>query len=125
MWQNVLAIGFAGALGTVSRYALTSLVQNTFQSDIPISTLIVNVLGCFLFGLITVFGLERLALSPQVRAIFIVGFIGAFTTFSTFLVETEQFISHAQWLTAAGNVTIQVLAGLAAYKGGTLLGNLM
>jgi len=83
-----LWIGMAGFLGAVSRYHVEGWVSRHTRSDFPIGTLAVNVSGCLLLGfLITLFA-ERLVPSPHLRAALTIGFLGAYTTFSTFAYET-------------------------------------
>lgn len=109
----MLLIGFAGALGTLARYGLGGLVQRIAGGHLPWGTLFVNVLGCFLFGLIWTLADERLVISEEARLVVLGGFMGAFTTFSTFIFDTGGFVREAQWLLATGNVAIQTVTGLA------------
>lgn len=121
LYQKLLCIAAAGALGTLSRYGLAGLVQRLAGSGFPWGTAAVNVTGCFLFGLIWTLGGERMALSAEARTILLTGFMGAFTTFSTFISETGQLAWGAQWWVALGNVTLQVAAGLALFFVGVSL----
>lgn len=113
MLQRILLIGFAGALGTLARYGLGGLVQRIAGGNLPWGTLFVNVMGCFLFGLIWTLADERLVISEEARLVVLGGFMGAFTTFSTFIFDTGGFVRDAQWLLATGNVAIQTVTGLA------------
>ncbi|HQI28892.1 MAG TPA: fluoride efflux transporter CrcB [Sedimentisphaerales bacterium] len=92
---------FGGCLGAVSRYGVNLLAARLWGSGFPWGTLIVNMVGCFLIGL--VFGLaERMAwLTPSVRLFFVTGFLGALTTFSSFAVETVN-IANAGFRSLAG-----------------------
>ncbi|MBZ0302744.1 MAG: CrcB family protein, partial [Anaerolineae bacterium] len=85
----------------------------------------VNVLGSFLFGLIWSLAEGRLAITPQTRTIILTGFMGAFTTFSTFMFETGGLMRDAQWLLAAGNVALQVTLGLICLFIGLAVGQLL
>lgn len=125
MVEQWLLIAFAGALGTLARYSLTGLIQFLLGSGFPWGTALVNVLGSFLFGVIWSLAEGRLALTPQSRAIILTGFMGAFTTFSTFMFETGGLLQDAQWAFALGNVALQVVVGLACLLVGLAIGQLI
>ena len=112
MLQRLLLIAFAGALGTLARYGLSGVFQKTRIHGLPVGTLLVNVLGCFLFGLVWTLADDRLLISPQTRTIVLVGFMGAFTTFSTFAFDTGQFVRDVQWGWALANLAAQNGLGL-------------
>ncbi|MDP8243985.1 MAG: fluoride efflux transporter CrcB [Candidatus Hinthialibacter antarcticus] len=112
--KNVILIAVAGAAGTLSRYGLSTLVSSILGSDFPWGTFIVNIVGCFLFGLIWSLEEHHLALGPQTRVIILTGFMGAFTTFSTFIFENNQLLSTSQWIHLSANLVLQILIGLAA-----------
>lgn len=106
-------IAVAGALGSVSRYGLTAWAQRRFGDTFPYGTLIVNVVGSFALG--TVLGL---ALAGKLHKLGKMGagtgFLGAFTTFSTFSCETVLLLKAGRVAAAAGNVALNVVVGLAA-----------
>lgn len=112
MAQRILLIALAGALGTLARYGLGGLVQRIMGGTLPWGTLAVNVLGCFLFGVIWTLANERLVITEETRLVVLGGFMGAFTTFSTFIFDTGGFMRDAQWLLATGNVAVQTVTGL-------------
>ncbi len=116
--QKLLWLSLAGALGTLARYLLTGLVHRVNGTSFPWGTVVVNVFGCFLFGLIWTLAEERLLLSAETRSVILIGFMGAFTTFSTFMYETNALLRDAQWALAAANVLGQNIVALA----GLLLG---
>ena len=118
---KLLGIALAGSLGTLSRFGLSSLVQRLAGGNFPWGTAVVNIIGCFLFGLIWTLGSERMAISTEARAIILTGYMGAFTTFSTFISETSQFTVGGQWFNATCNVTFQVVAGLLLFAAGSTL----
>ena len=120
-----LLIAFAGAMGTLARYSLTGMVHRVVGSGFPWGTALVNVLGSFLFGVIWSLAEGRLALTPQTRAIVLTGFMGAFTTFSTFMFETSGLMRDAQWTWALGNVALHVVIGLVCLFAGLAIGQLM
>jgi CrcB protein len=112
----------AGAAGTLSRYWLGGLVQRICGESFPWGTLVVNGLGCFLFGFVWSLAEERLVISGETRFLILTGFMGAFTTFSTFAFETGEQLRDSEWLLALGNVAAQLILGLALVFLGTALG---
>ena len=108
-------IALAGAFGTLARYSLSATVHRWFGSAFPWATATVNILGCFLFGLIWAVAVERSAISPEFRTVLLVGFMGAFTTFSTFISETGHLIDERALLLAFANIALQVMIGLVAF----------
>jgi CrcB protein len=123
--QKLLALALAGALGTLCRYALAGLVQRAADGLFPWGTLAVNVLGCLLFGAAWALAQERFVLSGETRAVVLVGFLGAFTTFSTFAFETGAMLRDADWGLAAANVLAQNLLGVAGFLLGLVLGRIL
>lgn len=123
--HKLLLIAVAGGLGALSRYGLAGLVQRWTDSMFPWGTAVVNVVGCFLFGLLWVAMEERFSLSPETRVIVLTGFMGAFTTFSTYMFETQQLLEDSQYLTAFGNLGLQNVLGLAAVILGLSLGKMV
>lgn len=127
---QLLLIAVAGAAGTLSRFGLTSLTNWAFGAPhggpwrAAAGTLLVNLLGSFFFGLIFACTEPRLA-SPhvlQLRIIVLTGFMGAFTTFSTFTFDAVRLGRDAQWLAALGYVLLSVGVGLAALALGMATG---
>ena len=109
----------------MARYGLAGLVQRAVEGEFPWGTVVVNLLGCFLFGTLWSVMESRVSISVEARAMILVGFMGAFTTFSTFAFETAQMLRDAQWLAAAGNMAVQNLAGIAALLLGLACGRLI
>ena len=114
-----------GALGALSRYGVGSLASRMLGAGFPYGTLIVNVVGCLLLGFIMELSLSAEGLSKGVRTAMTVGFLGAFTTFSTFGYETVQFLRQGAWLPALGNVAANVLVGLLAVGLGLMAARLV
>ena len=125
MLQKLLLIAVAGGFGSLARYWLSGVVQNSSGSVFPYGTVAVNVLGCLVFGFLLAVTEGRFAVSPQTRAIVLVGFLGAFTTFSTFVFETVALLENSQWLLALANLSLQNFVGLAALILGLLIGRLV
>jgi fluoride exporter len=107
-----------GSIGTLARYALQGLVQYNLETTFPAGTLAVNLIGCFLLGGIGQYGLDHLALPPDWRIAMTVGFVGAFTTFSTFTWETERLFEDGDWLRACIYVTVSLMGGLMLLRAG-------
>jgi len=114
----LLYIALGGAGGAVSRHLLANWVYRTWDGIFPFGTLLVNVLGSFAIGVLYVILVERQFLHPDWRAVLIVGFLGAFTTFSTFSIETITLLQSGHAALAAaymlGSAVVCVaMAGLA------------
>jgi CrcB protein len=114
-------IALGGALGAIARYQLAAMVQARIPAGFPLGTFIVNITGCFVMGVATTLLTERLVVHPNWRFLIPIGFVGAYTTFSTFELETFRAISEGSWLIGAGNVVGSVLAGYAALWIGIVL----
>tara|TARA_B100000902_G_C26920092_1_gene721245 strand:- start:147 stop:518 length:372 start_codon:yes stop_codon:yes gene_type:complete len=82
-----LAVAIGGALGSVARYALSTWIFDITSSKFPYATLTINVVGSFVMGILFVFIVERAALPTEMRSLLMIGFIGAFTTFSAFSLD--------------------------------------
>lgn len=112
------AIAFGGAAGALGRWLMSTGVHRLLGRDFPWGTLAVNVAGSFVMGLLAVLLVERLALGPAWRAGLLIGFLGAFTTFSTFALETVELLEEGMGLRALGNVVASVaLCVLAVIAG--------
>ena len=122
---KILLIALAGACGTLSRYWLSGLAYDLLGRDFHWGTWAVNILGCFLFGLVWILAEERGFLSAQARILILTGFMGAFTTFSTFIFESGGIMNDGQWLKLALNVGGQNIVGFAALYLGTGLGRII
>lgn len=120
--MRTLWIGLAGFAGAVSRYGVEGWVANRTRGDLPWGTLVVNVSGCFLLGFLFALLTERFLPHPTVRAALTIGFLGAYTTFSTFAFETMRLAEDGALLFAAGNVVASIGASLVAVYAGTWLG---
>ena len=116
--MTLAAMAVAGALGAVARYGVSVAALRWFGPGFPYGTLVVNLAGCFLLGALTELTLEEGLLAPEWRTIAGTGFLGAFTTFSTFGVETVRAMESGHWGVAAANVVINVVAGVALAAAG-------
>ena len=123
--QKILLLGLAGGLGALSRYFLAGLVHRVLPSGFPWGTVAVNITGCLAAGFLWAFFETRYPVSGQTRAVIMVGFMGAFTTFSTFILETGELFRSSQWLPALFNLAFQNGVGLCALVAGAALCRLL
>jgi fluoride exporter len=117
----LLAAG--GVLGTFSRYWLSGALQSSPVSGFPYGTLAVNALGCLAAGFLATLGQGETHTVPEIRLFFLVGFCGAFTTFSAFVFDTHHLMRAGQATLAFGNVLASVVTGFAAFFAGAWIGS--
>ncbi|MDD2722954.1 MAG: fluoride efflux transporter CrcB [Methylovulum sp.] len=121
--NQLFAVALGGSFGAVLRFLVSTGVYHWLGRGFPYGTLVVNVLGSFLLGLLTeALVLNRIAFALDYRAAILVGFIGAFTTFSTFSLETVYLLEQNQFSKAALNIAVNVVACLLAIWLGLLCG---
>jgi fluoride exporter len=118
----IAAIALGGALGSVLRYLLANAVQTLAGRQFPAGTLVVNVIGSLLIGVLYVWLLERAPATAAVRAFWMVGVLGGFTTFSSFSMETFNLVAQAAYWRALLNVTLSVALCIGATWLGVLAG---
>ncbi|MBQ0725616.1 MAG: fluoride efflux transporter CrcB [Cycloclasticus sp.] len=111
---QLLAIAAGGSIGAVLRYLASSGVHIWLGRGFPYGTLLVNVLGSFIMGLLYELFLQRISVSGEVRSLLLVGVLGAFTTFSTFSMETISLIEQGDLSKAVLNVLLSVILCLSA-----------
>ena len=119
--RTVVGIGVAGCLGALARYGLEGLVSRR-ASAFPWGTFVVNVSGSFLLGVTVALLGDRLAVAPWLRATVAIGFLGAYTTFSTLSLESYRLLETRSYALAGANLVGSVTAGLVALYGGVVLG---
>lgn len=124
MLRNVALVGAGGMAGAIARYGFAIAIDRWWLGSFPLATFLINVSGSFAFGLIVSLTLERAAIGPDMRLALTTGFLGAFTTFSTFEYETNRLLTSGSWYVAALYVSLSVLAGLAAVQVGTAMGRI-
>ena len=122
MFIKILLVGTGGFFGAVSRYLMSGWVHSLLQKPLfPYGTLAVNILGCFLIGLLNGVFETRQIFNPELRLLVFIGFLGGFTTFSTFGYELFSFLRDSQFLSTALNLFLSIVIGLfAVWLGHTL-----
>lgn len=120
---SVLAIGTLA--GGFARYYLAGFVYRVFGSSFPYGTLAVNLSGCLLIGIFASLADKKFLIGPNGRLLLMIGFCGAFTTFSTFMLETANLIKDGETWRAFWNVSLSVIAGFLVFRLGILLGELL
>ena len=108
-------------MGAVARYAVALLVAMFWKRDFPLATLLINVSGSFVLGFFSTFAAGRISVDPMWRLLVATGFIGAYTTFSTFEYETQRLTESGALWWGTLNVITSVAAGFAAVQLGVLL----
>lgn len=116
-----LAVGIGGFVGAIARYELGAYIGSRHGLRFPYGTFVINMTGCFLVGLVMAL-LARTTASAYWRYFLPIGFIGAYTTFSTFEYETLRAIQDGQWLTGLLNIALSIIAGFIAVWAGDALG---
>jgi len=121
MMANYFIIGLGGFLGAVARYTVALWIGQKWGRIFPLGTFVVNISGCFFISLLMSLFTEKFMVSPQVRLFLIIGFLGAYTTFSTFEYETGNLVKDGEWFIALSNVILSVIAGFGALKLGEFI----
>lgn len=121
MISRLFAVAAGGSLGALARYGVSLLVARFWIHEFPLATLLINVSGCFILGLFSTLATERLSVDPFWRLFVATGFVGAYTTFSTFEYETQRLTESGTLVWAAINVVTSVVAGFVAVRLGLTL----
>jgi CrcB protein len=122
MGINVLVVAIGGAVGCCLRYLATLGASRVVGTSFPAGTLLVNVVGCLLAGLLFGLAAERAAFPPVLRLLVMTGFLGGFTTFSAFSLETVNLMRDGSWAIALGSIAANNVIGLSAAVAGIYLG---
>jgi CrcB protein len=120
---DCILIGTGGFAGAICRYGVAAASRHLWETSFPIGTLIANVIGCFLVGVLIGSGQEEA--NRNLKLLFGVGFLGALTTFSTFGAETVSHANEQSYSIAMVNIVMNVVIGLAAVMAGLWLGKKM
>lgn len=118
----LLGVAFAGAAGTLTRWGIATAVQRVAGGPFPWGVFLINMAGCLLFGLVVALVEEKQWLGANARLVLLTGFMGAFTTFSTFAYDSSLFLRDAQWGLFGANLIGQNLFGVALVLAGLKLG---
>lgn len=118
---DYLAVAAGGALGACLRYFIGGSVFARTLTPFPLATFVINVSGSFIIGFFLTLATERMNVSPHLRLAVAVGFVGAYTTFSTFEYETIRLIEEGRFIYAVLNVVLSVVVGFLAVWGGIAL----
>jgi CrcB protein len=120
--NTLFYIALGGAVGAVMRYAVSNGIHTLLGRGFPYGTLTVNVLGSLVMGFLYIFLIERLSNNLALRASLMIGFLGAFTTFSTFSIETFNLLENGEAFKALINILISVVLCLLAAWAGVIIG---
>ena len=120
--MNALWIALGGAGGALARYGVYLITVRLWGEHFPWGTLTVNLFGSLLMGLITILIIDHFASSPALRALLLIGFLGAFTTFSSFAMDSIHLMTAGNYSWAAANVLVNSLGSLAAAMLGITIG---
>lgn len=120
-----IAVALGGALGSIFRYYLSKFLQDKVGIDFPFGTLLVNLIACFLIGFFFSYFVEKLAVSPAIRAFLITGVLGGFSTFSTFSYESYNLFMNGEVFKGVAYIFLSVFVGifvtLLGYNAGRVL----
>jgi CrcB protein len=120
-----LLIGLGGFLGANCRYLIAGWAAERFGVAFPYGTLLINITGSFIIGLFLTMVTERFIVHPNARLFFAVGFLGAYTTFSTFTFESLALLQSRAYVFAAANMLGSLVLGIVAVTLGTVVGRLV
>lgn len=121
--NNALLIFLGAGIGGVLRYWISNGIYQLLGREFPYGTLVVNVSGCFLMGLLFILSIERFdGTSTELRALLLIGLLGGYTTFSSFSIETINLFENGNGLAAASNILLSIVLCIAATWLGVLGG---
>lgn len=121
MWR-ALYVGIGGFFGAIARYLVGGWISTRYRGDFPLATFAINVSGSFVLGLFMAFATGRFLVDPRWRLLIAIGFVGAYTTFSTFEYETERLATAGGFAIAGANILLSVAVGFFAVWLGARLG---
>ncbi len=112
--DSLALVGVGGFLGAIARYGVGTIISNRWGTSWPYGIFLINITGCFMIGFFLTFTTERVAVHEAWRFLFPVGFVGAYTTFSTYEYETVRLIESGAWGRALSYVLLSTLVGFAS-----------
>ena len=119
--QKVVLVGCAGLLGTLARYFISGWADERWGPTFPVGTLMVNLAGCLLIGFLFHSFQDRYLVDPAVRSAILVGFLGGFTTFSSYGLQTFNLARDGEFVMAGLNIVVSNAAGLVCVWAGYML----
>lgn len=114
MFRSIILVGIGGGIGSVIRYLTAVYVQKNFTTLFPWATFVANITGCLIIGLLMGLSEKYNLINSDMKFLFITGFCGGYTTFSTFMADNVTLIENGQMPIAFLNIALSILAGLAA-----------
>jgi CrcB protein len=120
MNRGLLLIGLGGGIGSICRYLSQQYVQNNYPASIPLGTLLVNITGCFIIGVVYALSERGSLISPEVRVFLATGFCGGFTTYSSFAYENVSMVLDGEFYYTTLYLLISVVIGFGAVHAGIL-----
>ena len=114
MGRDILLVGVGGFAGSVARYLVSALLATWTASTFPFATFAVNIVGCFLIGMIAIFADRAGIVSPALRLLLAVGFCGVFTTFSAFSIESVGLLEKGEYFYVSIYIALSVILGILA-----------
>ncbi len=124
MYKIFFLVGSGGFMGSVSRYYSHQIISRYFPAIFPFGTLGVNLVGCFLIGIIYGLAEKGTSISPDMRIFLTAGFCGGFTTFSAFSLDSLKLINSGDWIYFTLYITASVVIGILATFGGAYVSKL-
>lgn len=121
---KIMAVGLGGFIGAISRFWISGLAQK-LSGRFPLGTLSVNLLGSFILGLFATLFIEKMVINQELRLFLLVGLLGAFTTYSTFSLETLNLMRSGDWSFAGFNILANVAGTLIAVWAGVNIAKLL
>jgi CrcB protein len=118
----IILIAAGGAAGAVSRYLVDTIVSERFAGAFPLGTLVINMSGSFLLGLLFALAVEEAGLPSEVRPALMIGFLGAYTTFSTLMLESWRLVEDGALALAVVNLAGSMVLGVVAVVAGMAIG---
>ena len=108
-----LIIGLGGFIGTILRFLLSSSIEKSFATSFPIGTILVNLIGCFLIGVLSGYFTQKLGDQTQLFFFLTIGVLGGFTTFSAIAMDSQVFIENGEYLKMLTYISVQAILGIA------------
>jgi CrcB protein len=123
--MDLLLVGLGGFAGAIARRVVDLWVSDRAGSAFPFGTLVINLSGAFLLGLLAAWAIDRDVLPAAIRGPVLIGFLGAYTTFSTLMLESWRLVEDGAWVLGLVNIGGSMILGIAAVVGGLVVGRLL